>query len=37
MKTVVMHLEDEEHRQLIEKKGDMIWIEFIMQLTNGDD
>ena len=33
MKTIVIHLEDEEHRQLIAKKGDMTWIEFIMTLV----
>ena len=34
MKTVVMHLEDEEYKRLIEKKGDMTWIEFVMKLVD---
>jgi len=33
MKTVVMHFEDEQHRQLIAKKGDKTWIEFVMKLV----
>ena len=36
MKTVVMHLEDEEYNRLIEKKGDMTWIEFVMKLADGE-
>ena len=36
MKTVVMHFEDEQHKQLIAKKGNLTWIEFVMKLVDGD-
>ena len=33
MKTVPLHLEDEQYKKLIKAKGKMNWVQFIMQLT----
>jgi hypothetical protein len=33
MKTVHLHLEEEQYKKLIKVKKDMNWIDFIMQLT----
>ena len=33
MKTVHLHLEEEQYKILIKAKQDMNWIDFIMQLT----
>ena len=33
MKTVHLHLEDEQYARLIEAKKDRNWIEFVMQLA----
>jgi predicted CopG family antitoxin len=37
MKTVPLHLEDDEHEQLLKKKGKMSWHDFIMTLANGKE
>ncbi len=33
MKKVNLFLDDDQHEKLIEKKGDMTWVEFVMKLT----
>ena len=35
MKHVLLHFEDEVHKDLIEKKGDLSWEQFILLLLNG--
>lgn len=35
MKTIPIHLEDEQYNKLIKAKGKMTWVEFIMTLTEG--
>ena len=34
MKTIPIHLEDEQYEKLIQVKGKKTWVEFIMQLAN---
>lgn len=34
MKTIPIHLEDDQYEKLIQVKGDKTWIEFIMQLVD---
>lgn len=36
MKTVHLHLEDAQYKKLVKVKGDMNWIDFVMQLVKGD-
>jgi len=33
MKTIPLHLEDDQYEKLLNKKGEKTWIEFIMQLA----
>jgi hypothetical protein len=33
MKKISFFLEDEEYEKLMNKKGDMTWVEFVMQLV----
>jgi len=34
MKTINVTFEDEEHKKLTEKKGELSWREFILKLTD---
>jgi hypothetical protein len=37
MRTVHLHLEEEQYQKLIKAKKDMNWINFIMQLTQKEE
>jgi len=33
MKKVNLFLDDDQHEKLVKAKGDLTWVEFVMQLT----
>lgn len=33
MKKVNLYLDDDQHKKLVEAKGDKTWVEFVMQLV----
>jgi len=33
MKKVNLYLDDDQHEKLLAKKGDLTWVEFVMQLV----
>lgn len=36
MKKVNLFLDDSQYEKLIEQKGKLTWVEFVMKLANGD-